>query len=113
MKPRILLVEDDAVSRAFLAAAAEGLPATIDAVDSCAAARAVQAHGDLWLIDANLPDGKSRLLPDLHKSVQASCTNGTFMLSINQPTFQGSGSHGPMDPLACEDLRGLVNNLGL
>jgi CheY-like chemotaxis protein/HPt (histidine-containing phosphotransfer) domain-containing protein len=69
MKPRILLVEDDAVSRAFLAAAAEGLPATIDAVDSCAAARAVQAHGDLWLIDANLPDGNGAdLLAELRRT---------------------------------------------
>jgi CheY-like chemotaxis protein/HPt (histidine-containing phosphotransfer) domain-containing protein len=59
MKPRILLVEDDAVSRAFLAAAAEGLPATVEAVDSCAAARASASRVacDLWLIDANLPDG--------------------------------------------------------
>jgi CheY-like chemotaxis protein/HPt (histidine-containing phosphotransfer) domain-containing protein len=59
MKPRILLVEDDAVSRAFLAAAAEGLPANVEAVESCAAAlrNANDRACDLWLIDANLPDG--------------------------------------------------------
>jgi hypothetical protein len=60
-----------------------------------------------------LPDGKSRLLPDLHKTVQASCKDGLFQLSINQPTFQGSTSQGPVDAETCEDLRGLVNNLGL
>ncbi|MFL6593789.1 MAG: response regulator [Luteimonas sp.] len=69
MKPRILLVEDDAVSRAFLSAAAEALPATVDAVDSCTAARAVQEHGDLWLIDANLPDGNGAdLLAQLRRT---------------------------------------------
>ena len=58
--PRILLVEDDPVSRAFLAAAAEALPSTIDAAADCAQARqlASQPPGhDLWLVDANLPDG--------------------------------------------------------
>ena len=59
MTPRILLVEDDPASRAFLAAATEALPAIVDAVDSLAAARALAStHAyDLWLIDANLPDG--------------------------------------------------------
>ena len=58
--PRILLVEDDPVSRAFLATAVEALPALVDAAANCAQARqlASQPSGyDLWLIDANLPDG--------------------------------------------------------
>lgn len=57
--PRVLLVEDDPVSRAFLAAAVQALPATVDAADSMAAAIAltVAARYDLWLIDAHLPDG--------------------------------------------------------
>ncbi|GAB3365356.1 response regulator [Lysobacter rhizosphaerae] len=57
--PRILLVEDDPVSRAFLGAAAHALPAVVDAADSMAAAMALAAASryDLWLIDANLPDG--------------------------------------------------------
>lgn len=57
--PHILLVEDDPTSRTFLAAAAEALPAIVDAADSLATARALAAmHAyDLWLIDANLPDG--------------------------------------------------------
>jgi len=58
-KPRILLVEDDPVSRAFLAAAVASLPATVDEAASIAEALAlaVDGHHDLFLIDANLPDG--------------------------------------------------------
>jgi CheY-like chemotaxis protein/HPt (histidine-containing phosphotransfer) domain-containing protein len=57
--PRLLLVEDDPTSRAFLTAAAQALPADIDGADSVAAAVALgNAHDyDLWLFDANLPDG--------------------------------------------------------
>ena len=58
--PRILLVEDDPVSRAFLAAAAAGLPATVDGAASIAEAHALAraSEYDLLLIDANLPDGR-------------------------------------------------------
>jgi CheY-like chemotaxis protein/HPt (histidine-containing phosphotransfer) domain-containing protein len=57
--PRVLLVEDDPVSRAFLGTAIQALPAAVDAADSMAAALALGANGhyDLWLFDANLPDG--------------------------------------------------------
>jgi CheY-like chemotaxis protein len=57
--PRILLVEDDPVSRAYLTAVLEGLPARVDAVASAAAAlRAIagDARHALWLVDARLPD---------------------------------------------------------
>jgi CheY-like chemotaxis protein/HPt (histidine-containing phosphotransfer) domain-containing protein len=58
--PRILLVEDDPVSRAFLAAAAAGLPARVEQAASIAEARVLALGGkhDLFLIDANLPDGR-------------------------------------------------------
>lgn len=58
--PRILLVEDDPVSQAFLATAIEALPAIVDRAASLAAARKLAAghvHA-LWLVDANLPDGR-------------------------------------------------------
>jgi DNA-binding response OmpR family regulator len=74
MNPRILLVEDDPVSRTFLAAAAGGLPARVQAVDSCAGAlRSEQAAPcDLWLIDANLPDGDgASLLVTLREHARA------------------------------------------
>lgn len=70
MNPRILLVEDDPVSRAFLTAAAEALPARVEAVDSCADALRAEREApcDLWLIDANLPDGSGAdLLAALRK----------------------------------------------
>lgn len=58
--PRILLLEDDPVSAAFLSAAVESLPARVDAAGTLAEARALaSAHAhDLWLFDANLPDGR-------------------------------------------------------
>jgi DNA-binding response OmpR family regulator len=57
--PHVLLVEDDPVSRVFLAAAIQAVPATVDAADTVAAAFALATAGsyDLWLFDANLPDG--------------------------------------------------------
>ena len=64
MNPRILLVEDDPTSRAFLLAATEALPAHVDAAATMAEALALATHHDyaLWLIDANLPDGSGRAL---------------------------------------------------
>lgn len=57
--PRVLLVEDDPISRTFLAAAIQALPALVDAADGMAAALALAAtgHYDAWVFDANLPDG--------------------------------------------------------
>lgn len=62
---RLLLVEDDAVSRGFLSLALESLPATVvdsaaDAAHALALARE-HAHA-LWLLDANLPDTSGELL---------------------------------------------------
>lgn len=61
MKPRILLVEDDPTTASFLAAAAEGFPARVDAVGTralaLARARAPGSGYALWLVDAHLPDG--------------------------------------------------------
>src|SRR5690606_16958089 len=60
MTARILLVEDDPTTCAFLATAARGVPADVDVAGSCAAALALAGHDDhhdLWLVDANLPDG--------------------------------------------------------
>lgn len=57
---RILLVEDDPTTAAFLATAARGVPAHVDVAGSCAEALAAAGDGnrrDLWLIDAHLPDG--------------------------------------------------------
>lgn len=55
----MLLVEDDPVSQAFLAAATRALPAHVDTAGTIAAAMELAARHaySLWLIDANLPDG--------------------------------------------------------
>lgn len=62
--PRLLLVEDDPVSAAFLCEAARALPAEVHVAASIAdARRAIGAmHFDLWLVDANLPDGRGETL---------------------------------------------------
>jgi DNA-binding response OmpR family regulator len=57
MKPRLLLVEDDSVSCSFMAAALQALPAEVDTAASLRAALAHESVYDLWLLDANLPDG--------------------------------------------------------
>ncbi|MGH8025947.1 MAG: Hpt domain-containing response regulator, partial [Pseudoxanthomonas sp.] len=58
MKPRLLLVEDDSVSRSFMAAALQALPAEVDAADCVRTALTRDGVYDLWLLDANLPDGR-------------------------------------------------------
>lgn len=68
--PRLLLIEDDLISRGFLQAALESLPAQVDCVDSMHAALecAEHHHHALWLIDVNLPDGRgSDLLAQLRR----------------------------------------------
>ena len=57
MKPRLLLVEDDAISRRFLQATLEALPADVDIAESLASALDIETNHDIWLLDANLPDG--------------------------------------------------------
>lgn len=63
-QPRALLVEDDPVSAAFLEAALRRVPLDVDIAYDCAQARrlaAASAH-DVWLMDANLPDGRGDAL---------------------------------------------------
>lgn len=58
MNPRLLLLEDDPVSAAFLRQALVALPARVEHATRLASARAL-AHPDqaLWLFDVRLPDG--------------------------------------------------------
>ncbi|GGD39802.1 Hpt domain-containing response regulator [Pseudoxanthomonas indica] len=66
--PRLLLIEDDAISRQFMQAALEALPAQVDAVETAAQALALPGPYDLWLIDAHLPDGSGAdLLAELRR----------------------------------------------
>jgi DNA-binding NtrC family response regulator len=77
---RLLLVEDDAVSRGFLTLALQSMPATVvdtanDAAQALANSRE-QSHA-LWLLDANLPDASGEqllsALRELHPDVPALC----------------------------------------
>lgn len=63
-RPRLLLVEDDPVSAAFLHDAATALPARVDVAGTMAEAMACAAtrHHDLYLFDATLPDGRGETL---------------------------------------------------
>lgn len=68
MNPRLLLLEDDPVSAAFLAQGLATLPAEVETVATLAAAREAAKRGDhvLWLFDLRLPDGKGEdLLAEL------------------------------------------------
>ena len=62
--PRLLLVEDDPVSAVFLRDAATALPAEVDVAGNIAEALACATtrQHDLYLIDANLPDGRGETL---------------------------------------------------
>lgn len=59
MAPRVLLVEDDPASAAFMAAVASALPARVHLAETLADSEAAcqQQDFDLLLVDANLPDG--------------------------------------------------------
>ena len=62
--PCLLLVEDDPVSAAFLRDAAAALPARVVGAGTLAEAmaEATATRFDLWLVDANLPDGRGEAL---------------------------------------------------
>ncbi len=75
--PRILLVEDDPISRAFLQEATCTLPARVDDAASVQEAlqRAACVEYTLWLIDAHLPDGSGgELLAALRKTHHSAAT---------------------------------------
>lgn len=57
--PRLLVVEDDPTSQAFLREALLALPARVDVAGDIGEARALAqaAPHALWLVDAHLPDG--------------------------------------------------------
>lgn len=87
MKPRLLLVEDDPISRGFMGAALEALPAQVDTADSMRAALALEGAHDLWLVDANLPDGHGiELLAQLR--IRYPATPALAHTADDSPTLQ-------------------------
>lgn len=71
MNPRLLLLEDDPVSAASLAAGLAALPADVEHAGSIAEARERARAGGhaLWLFDLQLPDGRGdALLAELREA---------------------------------------------
>lgn len=114
MKPRILLVEDDHTSAAFLAAAAEALPASVDTVGSFAAARAQATNiaYALWLVDAHLPDGDgAALLSELRGlglSTPAIAHTATREDAVHEALHRAGFAAVLVKPLAAAALRAAV-----
>ncbi|MCI4567432.1 response regulator [Lysobacter sp. CFH 32150] len=119
MKPRlphILLVEDDPTSRTFLAAAAEALPAIVDTADSLATARALATmHAyDLWLIDANLPDGSGiELLQQLRQRAPTPALAHTAARdrSALDPLLDAGFVEALIKPLSSAQLQGALRRI--
>ncbi|HTA65521.1 MAG TPA: response regulator [Xanthomonadaceae bacterium] len=77
---RLLLVEDDAVSRGFLTLALQSMPATVVDVATNATQALSHSHDAphaLWLLDANLPDASGEellgALRELRPDIPALC----------------------------------------
>ena len=118
MNPRILLVEDDPVSRAYLQAALQSLPASVDAADCCASALQLgsgnPAHA-LWLVDANLPDGDGAgLLSRLraaHPSTPALAHTASHDAAVHA-ALRGAGFLGVLvKPIGIVDLHAALRRL--
>jgi DNA-binding response OmpR family regulator len=116
MKPvRLLLVEDDAVSRGFLNLALGSMPATLVdlAFDAAQALTLARDHRHaLWLLDANLPDASGeellRELCALHRDVPALCLTA----EVDPQRFENLRAAGFADvlnkPVAVVDLHRAV-----
>ncbi|MFT4178048.1 MAG: response regulator [Thermomonas sp.] len=103
--PRILLVEDDPVSAAFLREAIAALPAQLDAAASIAEAEALlrASRHALLLVDANLPDGRGETLLQRARD-----------LGITAPALAHTADAGAADALrAAGFLDVLVKPLGV
>ena len=112
--PRLLLVEDDATSQAYLRTVLEALPAHVEVAATLAAA--LHAGGDvqhdLWLIDANLPDGSgAQLLARLrarHPHVPALAHTADGSDEIRQGLLQAGFAQVLAKPLARAELLAAV-----
>lgn len=85
MNPRLLLLEDDPVSAAFLRQALAALPAEVLHAGTLAAARRLaDADQSLWLFDARLPDGHGgELLQELRG--RGLCVPALALTAEDQP----------------------------
>lgn len=115
--PRVLLVEDDPTSRAFLTAAVEAVPALVDGADSLASAMALSAGQDyqLWLFDAHLPDGSGiDLLERLrrrHPRTPALAHTATGESEVRDRLIASGFSEVLVKPLPAAAIRGAIRRL--
>lgn len=112
MKPRLLLVEDDPISCSFMAAALEALPAQVDTADSIRAALAWEGTQDLWLLDANLPDGQgTELLAELrvrHPTTPALAHTADDSQALQAQLLQAGFAEVLVKPLSAARLQEVV-----
>ena len=112
--PRVLLVEDDPTTRLYLATIVRELPAEVDCADSIASARALadaQSY-DLWLVDAQLPDGRgSDLLARLrarHPTVPALAHTASTEAALLGELIAKGFAEVLVKPLAAAELQAAV-----
>ncbi|MDR7067287.1 CheY-like chemotaxis protein [Pseudoxanthomonas japonensis] len=112
--PSILLVEDDPISALFLSAALESLPARVQLSTDCAQALAAGGPFDVWLIDANLPDGSGTDLLQRLRATDAS----TYALAhtadatpaIRERLLQAGFTDVVVKPVSAQDLLNTVRS---
>jgi CheY-like chemotaxis protein/HPt (histidine-containing phosphotransfer) domain-containing protein len=113
---RLLLVEDDSVSAAFLAEALAGLPAIVDVAGGIAEALALARRTPhaLWLVDAHLPDGDGldclRALRALGDTPALALTAGATRAELDA-LCAGGYLEVLMKPVAIALLQGTVRRL--
>jgi CheY-like chemotaxis protein len=113
---RLLLVEDDSVSAAFLADALAGLPAIVDVAGSIAEALALARRTPhaLWLVDAHLPDGDGldclRALRRVRATPALALTAGATRAELDA-LCAGGYLEVLMKPVAIAVLQGTVRRL--
>jgi len=122
-RPRFLLVEDDPITTGFLKAVLEALPADVDTAETLSSALVVASRRrhDLWLIDANLPDGHGsdllQRLRRMHADVPALAHTADGSAELHVQLRQAGFSDTLVKPLGRELLlktvrRALVGSAG-
>lgn len=113
---RLMLVEDDPVSRSFLQQALEALPAFVDVAEDIAQANElVRRHPhSLWLVDANLPDGNGseclRQLRELRDTPALAITAGTQREELDA-LLEGGFVEVLLKPVSIALLHGTVRRM--
>jgi CheY-like chemotaxis protein len=92
----LLLVEDDPVSRGFLAEALQRFPARVDAVSDAAQAIALVARNaySLWLLDANLPDASGEQLLQQLRALHPQAVALCLTAELHGPRLDALGQAG-------------------